>query len=95
MGSIKSIIRRSKYSDEEVPAGWPPTPQDMNLRLKHTSQSVEYNIFDHAEDHLAEGLAQLGKLYEVDRGKAQEYAQRICDWCDQWCKDFQQYKKQD
>jgi hypothetical protein len=64
----------------------------MTMRIKHTSSSVNYNIFDHAEDHLAEGLAQLGKLYEVDRGQAEELANRICKWCDKWCQDFQEYK---
>jgi hypothetical protein len=96
MSGIKSVLNQaSRYSDSGVkqPKNWPPTYQDVMMRVKHTSDSVEYNK-DHAEDHLAELISQLGKLAEVDRGKAQELAQKVCSFLDKTYKQVEMYKGQ-
>lgn len=94
MANIKSVLKNaSSYSDSGVPKGWPPTPQDVAMRAKHTAQSVEYNIFDHADDHIAEGIAQLGKLEQVDRHKAWELAEKICKIIDRWYAAVEPFKE--
>lgn len=93
-GDLRSVLRKAdKYSDSGVrqPKNWPPTYQDVQMRVKHTSDSVEYNL-DHAEDHLSELEAQLGKLCEVDRGKAEMLAQKVCMYLDKVYKSIESYK---
>lgn len=86
MSGIRSILQTSK-----TPAGWPPTYQDVQMRMKHTAESVEYNL-DHTEDHMAELCAQLGKLSEVDRGKAETLAQKVCAYLDKVYAEVEKYK---
>jgi len=94
MSGIKSIIKSTKYSDGSSPADWPPTYQDVQMRVKHTSDSVEYNL-DHSEDHLAELVAQLGKLQGVDRGKAEVLAQKVCAYLDKVYAEVEKFKGHD
>ncbi len=81
----------SNYSDGGMTKGEPPTPQDYMMRLKHTSDSVEYNL-EHAEDHLAELEAQLGKLYGVSRGEASKLAYKVCAYLDKVYDSVEKYK---
>lgn len=92
MASIKGVlVKASSFSDGGVTKGMPPTYPDVQMRIKHTSDSVDYNL-DHASDHFAELVAQLGKLYGVDRGKAELLAEKVCKIVDGWYRDVQPYK---
>lgn len=92
MSDLKSVLNKAaNYSDGGRTKGWPPTYQDVQMRVKHTADSVEYNL-DHAEDHLAELCSQLSKLCEVDRGRAEQLAQKVCAYLDKVYKDVEKYK---
>lgn len=92
MPNIKNVlIHASRYSDSGTPKGWPPTYQDLQMRVKHTSESVEYNL-EHCIDHFAELVSQMSKLCEVDSGKCEELAAKVCKKVDEWYKDVEGYK---
>lgn len=92
MTNLKGVLARaSSHSDSGDSKDWPPTYQDVQMRAKHTSDSVEYNL-DHAEDHLSELVSQLSKLCGVDRGKAETLAQKVCNYLDKVYKEVETYK---
>lgn len=75
MKTVKQILA-SKYSDGGIPKGkdTPPTIKDAKMRIKHTSDSVPYNLTEHAFDHMEEGVSQLDKLCEYDPARAKKLA---------------------
>lgn len=92
MADVKSVlVKASKYSDGGSTKDFPPTYQDVQMRIKHTADSVDYNL-EHAEDHLAELVSQLSKLAGVDRGRAERLAQKVCDYLDKVYNDVETYK---
>lgn len=67
---IKDIIA-PKHSDGSMDAkDTPPTPQDVKMTVKHTSQSIIYNK-PHAVDHLDEAIEKAIRLrtYEPKMAK--------------------------
>lgn len=91
MGELTSVLKKaSKYSDGGA-GKIPPTPQDFLMRIKHTTDSVEYNL-SHAEDHLAELVAQLGKLSGANHKKANELVAKVEKVLYGFCDDVKQYK---
>jgi hypothetical protein len=94
MSGIKTaIVRASKYSDGGLIDGKWNTYQDKALTIKHTSGSVKYNAMEHANDHMAECIAQLGKLYNADRQMAEDLADEVCKLIDKWYSAVEEYKK--
>ncbi|MDE1829388.1 MAG: hypothetical protein KGI25_03595 [Thaumarchaeota archaeon] len=93
---VKSVLgQASRYSDGGLIGGQWYTLQDKALTIKHTEGSVKYNAFEHADDHMAEAVAQLGKLYNADRGKAETLAKELCNLIDKWYSAVEEFKKVD
>lgn len=90
--SIKSTLKASSYSDSGVSSSDWHTYQDKQLTIKHTAGSVKYNFFEHGNDHVAEGTAQLAKLYNADRAEAEKLADEVCNLIDKWYDAVQEYK---
>ena len=92
MAGIKSVLNKaSGYSDSGASSDAPPTPQDFAMRIKHTTDSVHYNM-EHAEDHLAEMVAQLGKLAGANHQMANELVKKIETMLYGFCDEVKQYK---
>ena len=90
-------MKASKYSDGSNPnakGDMPPTFQDNVMRIAHTQDSVKYNL-KHCEDHMAELVAQLGKLHGADRHTAEDLAQKVCNWIDKTYTAVEKFKKVD
>lgn len=92
MANIKGVlVKASSYSDGGVTKGMPPTQQDFLMRIKHTSDSVEYNL-EHAEDHLAELVSQLSKLSEANHERANQYVDEVSKVLYKFCDQLKVYK---
>ena len=91
---VKSVLgQASQYSDGGLIGGHWHTLQDKALTIKHTEGSVKYNFMEHGDDHVAEGIAQLGKLYGADRQKAEDLAEEVCKLIDKWYAGVEEFKR--
>lgn len=77
MTTVKQVVA-SKYSDGGTDKTVPPTPADRAMTVKHTTDSIPYNLH-HAKDHLDELVKQLARLAKYDKGKSVKLARQVCD----------------
>lgn len=63
---VKSLVKKTNKAIRE---DQPPTQMDVKLRVKHTDNSVDYNL-EHIKDHAKNLVVNLGKLSKVDYSKA-------------------------
>jgi hypothetical protein len=69
MKAVKEVLKQKK-----LPTGYPPTKADVKMREKHVPESVDYNIQEHARDHVSNAIDQIKKLHQVNPSQAHSYA---------------------
>lgn len=77
--SVKEVLKSSLHKDggKFTAQDIPPTPADGQMRDKHTSASIPYNM-KHALDHLSAALGQFEKLSGQNPAKAKAFAKKVC-----------------
>lgn len=70
MKSVQEVLSKGK-----LPKDFPPTKEDIKMRLKHAPESVKYNIDKHLKDHGDNAGGQIDKVHMVDPKRAHKLAE--------------------